>query len=128
MTKAEDSIVLAHLNDIPEAGAMEWKCEVPELISILLFKLNDQVFAYRNTCPHQGRPLGLGRSGPGGNQRFYFDAEQRLVCPHHGALFQMDSGECVAGPCRGGFLKSLAIRVENEQVILNKDLLIRDGN
>ena len=57
----EDSILLAQLKDIPEAGAMEWKCEVPELISIILYKLNGQVFAYRNTCPHQGRPLGLGK-------------------------------------------------------------------
>ena len=128
MTMTEDSILLAQLEDIPEAGAMEWKCEVPELISIILYKLNGQVFAYRNTCPHQGRPLGLGKGGPQGGQRFFFDQQRQLVCPHHGALFQMDSGNCVAGPCRGEALKKVAIHIEGEQVFLNEDLFIRAEN
>lgn len=41
----------------------------------------------------------------------FFDAERRyLVCAVHGALYDPASGECVAGPCRGGKLISVPIR------------------
>ena len=40
----------------------------------------------------------------------------------------MDSGNCVAGPCRGEALKKVAIHIEGEQVFLNEDLFIRAEN
>jgi nitrite reductase/ring-hydroxylating ferredoxin subunit len=41
----------------------------------------------------------------------FFDTEGRyLVCAVHGALYDPASGECVAGPCRGGKLISVPIR------------------
>ena len=56
---------------------------------------------YVNTCPH--RRLPLDRAG-----RFFFTEDgTRLVCANHGAKFDPQSGECVAGPCNGKFLQRI---------------------
>ncbi len=39
-----------------------------------------------------------------------------IQCATHGALFLIESGECVAGPCAGQFLAALDSR-EDEQGI-----------
>jgi nitrite reductase/ring-hydroxylating ferredoxin subunit len=44
-------------------------------------------------CPHLGIPLNWAP------ERF-LDLDGTLIqCSSHGALFQIDSGECIAGPC-----------------------------
>lgn len=69
-----------------------------------------QLYAYRNRCPHRGIPL---EWLP--NQ--FLDVSASLIqCATHGALFLIESGECVAGPCAGQALQVLAIR-EDEQAI-----------
>ncbi|MCG8465400.1 MAG: Rieske 2Fe-2S domain-containing protein [Xanthomonadales bacterium] len=118
----EDSIVLAVLADIPDGGAYEWRADEQGMVSVLIARLGEQVFAYRNSCPHQGRPLGLGRSGPGGGQKFFFDKQQRLVCPHHGATFEIETGRSPSGPCQGGGLTPVAVRLVEGKVYLAENL------
>ncbi|MGQ4808887.1 hypothetical protein NKDENANG_02280 [Candidatus Entotheonellaceae bacterium PAL068K] len=56
---------------------------------------------YANTCPH--RRLPLDRAG-----RFFFTADGTLlVCANHGARFDPQSGQCVAGPCVGKSLRRI---------------------
>ena len=59
---------------------------------LALFLRDGQVLAYVNACPHQGRALNLAPD------RFAFDGEGRLLCPHHGACFDLQTGACVSGP------------------------------
>ncbi|MDF3194915.1 Rieske (2Fe-2S) protein [Pseudomonas sp. 1928-m] len=69
-----------------------------------------QLYAYRNRCPHRGIPLEWLPDQ-------FLDASASLIqCATHGALFLIESGECVAGPCAGQSLQELAIR-EDEQGI-----------
>jgi nitrite reductase/ring-hydroxylating ferredoxin subunit len=61
------------------------------------------VHAWVNACRHQALPLDFGDA-------HFFDGEaDALVCVHHGARYRPDSGECVAGECRGAFLTPLAL-------------------
>ena len=77
---------------------------------LLAVRKDGQLYAYRNRCPHRGIPL---EWLP--NQ--FLDASASLIqCATHGALFLIESGECVAGPCAGQALQALAIR-ENDQGI-----------
>lgn len=62
-----------------------------------------RIVAYANTCRHQSRPLDFG------DGRVLDPATNELVCVHHGARYRSDTGECVAGPCRGAYLTALAI-------------------
>ncbi len=60
------------------------------------------VRAFVNCCPHRFAELDW---LPG---RFFDDAGLYLVCSMHGALFEADTGTCVAGPCTGDALEPLA--------------------
>lgn len=73
----------------------------------LLLRMPDGLFAYRNECAHQGRPLHEGR----------FDASTaRLVCPAHGFEYDLRSGECLTAPtCQ---LEPLQTRLENGRVYI----------
>lgn len=57
--------------------------------------------AFLNRCAHVSAELDW---LPG---RFFDDAGLYLVCSMHGALYEPDSGLCVAGPCPGARLVSL---------------------
>jgi len=62
---------------------------------LLAVRKDGQCHVYRNTCPHRGIPLEWLPDQ-------FLDASASLIqCATHGALFLIDSGECVAGPCAG---------------------------
>jgi len=85
---------------------------------LALFQSEDQVVCYHNVCPHQGRNLNFAPD------KFFFDEENQLVCPHHGAVFNVGSGECLQGPCKGSSLKKLPVNIENGMVHLTEGLVL----
>ena len=68
---------------------------------LLLVRRHGRVFAYRNRCPHRGIPLEWQAD------RFLADSASLIQCATHGALFLIESGACVAGPCAGKSLSAL---------------------
>ena len=80
--------------------------------SLLLYRDGDAVRAWLNICPHAGRRLDW---APG---QFLKTKEGLLVCAAHGASFELAGGECVAGPCRGAALRSIAVVVRDGAVWL----------
>lgn len=83
---------------------------------IALFLAGGEVRAYLNTCPHQGRSLNFAAD------EFLFGPDGRLICPHHGACFTIDTGECVEGPCKGAALKAVEVEVRDGMVCLPSPL------
>ena len=69
-----------------------------------------RVFAYRNRCPHRGIPLEWLPD------QFLDHSASLIQCATHGALFLIDSGECVAGPCAGQTLEALACEENSEGI------------
>lgn len=80
--------------------------------SLLLHRDGATVRAWFNVCPHAGRRLDW---APG---RFLLSKEGHLVCAAHGASFELRGGTCVAGPCRGESLRTVAVCVRDGQVYL----------
>jgi nitrite reductase/ring-hydroxylating ferredoxin subunit len=56
---------------------------------------------------------------PGGNL---------IRCIMHGALFEIDTGDCVAGPCLGDGLQSLPIHLRDGYVVLDDGVPLQDPN
>jgi nitrite reductase/ring-hydroxylating ferredoxin subunit len=82
----------------------------------------DKVRAYVNHCPHAGFPL---------NQtpdQFLAPEAPVIVCVMHGALFEIDTGDCIAGPCAGLGLQSLAVQVRKGYVMLDDAVPLTDPN
>jgi len=71
--------------------------------TIIAVKYKGEVFAYKNACPHLGIPLNTS------HDRIAAKAGQYLVCSGHGAIFDARTGKCVAGPCNGAQLQTVAI-------------------
>ena len=78
------------------------------------FLVNDrgQFHAYVNRCRHMPTPLDFIRD------QFLSEDGRHLMCYTHGALYEFDSGVCVAGPCRGESLYRLPVRLEAGEVLV----------
>ena len=80
--------------------------------SLILYRDGQMVRAWLNVCPHAGRRLDW---APG---KFLKSKEGHLVCAAHGASFELVNGDCIAGPCRGDSLRSVAVEVRDGEVVL----------
>ena len=73
------------------------------------------VQGFVNRCAHRGVELDWEHGR-------FFDVENRfLICATHGALYEADSGFCVAGPCLGGRLTKVPIVERDGKVSLVSD-------
>ena len=80
---------------------------------LMLFRRNGTLTAWRNVCPHQGRALNWAPD------KFLFSDDGLLVCSHHGASFELQDGHCIDGPCKGARLTAVAIRIEDDQILID---------
>ncbi len=104
----EPGTVLKSLDDVPNPGGAPADYEP---LPILILRSGETVTAFVNVCPHQGRPLSL----PSG--KTLVSEGQYVVCPFHGASFDLHSGACAGGPAGKSSLKPVAIRVEDGKVV-----------
>jgi nitrite reductase/ring-hydroxylating ferredoxin subunit len=75
-------------------------------------RVGDVVRGYVNRCPHAGHPLNLLP------QRFLTPDGTLILCSSHGALFEKNTGYCVAGPCAGRSLTPVALELRYGFVLL----------
>ncbi len=71
----------------------------------------DEVFGYVDRCPHAGVPLAQVLDDyltPGG---------EHIACSWHGALFRVDDGMCVGGPCLGQRLAAWPVTVIDGEIV-----------
>jgi len=75
-----------------------------------LFVLREgrRLWGYVNACPHAGTPLDWRPD------RFLDAAGDHILCATHGALFEIESGLCIAGPCKGDSLTPLPVALDEE--------------
>ncbi|MGH7298319.1 MAG: Rieske (2Fe-2S) protein [Polyangiaceae bacterium] len=76
----------------------------PAMDSVLVGRVEGVWTAYRNVCRHRALPLDLGASSPMSDDGRY------LLCHQHGALYRVDDGKCVVGPCVGERLERVAVK------------------
>lgn len=68
--------------------------------------------AYMNVCKHLPIPL------DGGTGDFFDDTRTHLFCGTHGAMYRLEDGMCVAGPCTGEKLDTVPIEIRDGVVFL----------
>jgi nitrite reductase/ring-hydroxylating ferredoxin subunit len=96
---------LCNTEDIPERESRAFETHLGE---IFITQRDGAFFAYQNICPHLGTNLEY-------MENEYLDMDKEyIICSTHGALFQVDSGLCVFGPCQGDSLKSVKISVHSD--------------
>ena len=87
---------LGRVEDIPDGGSAGYDIETEHGRRLYMaVRRDDRVFVYVNSCPHTGGPLDF---EPG---RFLNLERTRILCTNHGALFRIEDGYCLSGPCAG---------------------------
>lgn len=100
-------IFLCTSSHLPDAQSRGFELDDTRLMAV---RRHGQVYVYKNRCPHRGVPLEW-------HPHQFLDSSASLIhCATHGALFLMESGECVAGPCEGQSLTALACREDAEGI------------
>jgi len=104
---------LCALDDIEDGGSRRLAATVAGTPQVLIaVRRGARVFVYVNACPHTGAPLDF---LPG---RFLNAERSHIQCANHGALFRIEDGYCVHGPCAGGALRAIGIKIEGGNVFL----------
>jgi nitrite reductase/ring-hydroxylating ferredoxin subunit len=110
--------VLCALRELDDPGSRAFTIAVDEDRSSwplrgLVVRRGALVRAYVNRCPHAGHPLNLRPHD------FLTPDRTLLLCNSHGALFEISTGFCVAGPCSGARLPSVPIEIRDGYVLLS---------
>lgn len=98
---------LCDLNDIPNFGSKGFQVGEDNVFAV---RQQHKVYVYRNRCPHLGIPLEWVPD------RFLTSEGELIQCSSHGALFTINDGHCVAGPCAGSALEAITCEVRDKQV------------
>lgn len=117
MTGEQPALVLCALRDLADPGSRAFSLgEGDWPVRGFVVRRGQEVFAYVNRCPHAGHPLNMRPD------RFLTPDGSLILCNSHGAMFEIETGVCVAGPCPGQRLRRISVRVQDDLVVLGGDL------
>ncbi len=109
----EQQTRLCRLEDLGEGASLGLTANCGgRLLDIFVLRKHGAVYAYHNSCPHTGAPLDWVPN------RFLSLDGRHIQCATHAALFRIEDGFCVAGPCSGQSLTRLEVAVEDGHVCL----------
>lgn len=80
--------------------------------SILVINKYNKIHIYLNSCPHLGIQMEMIPDQ-------FLDATHSLImCSMHGALFTIDEGLCISGPCFDQKLKSIPFTIRDDKIFV----------
>lgn len=94
-------------SELAEASSRGFVLEGQKLFAV---RRNQQAYVYANRCPHRGVALEWQPD------RFLDQSASLIQCATHGALFLIENGECVAGPCAGQSLTAIPCREDSQGI------------
>lgn len=99
-------VKLGPLDAIPDGAARNYVLQLRSgRFHGFVVRRGDSVFGYVDRCPHVGLPLAQELDD-------YLTPEGGLIrCSWHGALFRVEDGGCVGGPCAGQRLSAWPVSV-----------------
>lgn len=106
---------LCPLATLSEPGSRGFEVEIDgQMRPIFIVRQGNEVKGYINSCPHVGAELNWQPDA------FLDEGQRYILCAVHGALFEIEDGRCIAGPCRGEALTPVDVTVEQGQVVLRR--------
>ena len=117
---------ICSFNDIPSRRAMGFQLMIvaedgsQRPWPIFVIRWGKQVFGYLNMCPHDKVNLDWERN------QFLDGNGLRILCGKHGSLFEIGTGLCVDGPCKGESLTPVALTVLDGDICVTGVPLVED--
>lgn len=89
---------------------------------IIVVRWGKNFYGYVNRCPHQGTPLNFEAN------QFFDPTRTYLMCGRHAAQFDVKTGTCIEGPCRGQGLTPLELIVDDGDICVAGAHLVEAGS
>ncbi len=100
---------LCHIDEISDPGAKGFKLKNGRTERLVfLVKKDGQIYGYENACPHAGINLEWQEDD------FLDINNEHIQCSVHGALFKIENGDCMGGPCNGEGLTSVKVQLDGD--------------
>lgn len=107
---------LCHWRDLPDGASRGFDPTGRGQDTVLVVRQGGRLYAYADACPHHGTPMAWRKD------HYLNAAEDRIVCAAHGAQFDIDTGQCMLGPCLGDRLTPLPLTLQaNGDIHLAED-------
>ena len=108
------TISLCRTNEINDPGSKGFEIEHNgHTINLFVVHKDGEFHAFVNSCPHTGVNLDW-------QEDQFLDMENTFIqCSTHDALFEITSGECIAGPCVGKSLSTIKLNIRNNSLYIN---------
>ena len=105
-------INLGPLDRIADGGARNYVLQIGgKRFHGFVVRRGGAVFGYVDRCPHQGLPLAQQLDQ-------YLTSDGGLIaCSWHGAVFTVEQGMCVGGPCAGARLTPWPVKAREGRVV-----------
>lgn len=104
-------ITLCHINDINDNQSKGFTLNERHFFAV---KKYNAIHLYQNKCPHLGIQLEMVPDQ-------FLDASHSLImCSMHGALFRIEDGLCISGPCLEQSLQAIPFTIENDFILVNE--------
>lgn len=106
------SKAICHLEEIPDGEARSFTIRSDEeCLEVFIVRKATAVFGYVNSCPHAQWPLEFIED------QFMTLDKRHIQCVNHGAWFEIETGICLGGPCKGETLRPFPIQLNNGWVL-----------
>ena len=103
---------LCQLDELEDGSARGFNIDGESIFAV---HKRGEIRVYRNSCPHLGVELNWMPDQ-------FMDLDGELIqCATHGALFLVEDGLCVAGPCQGEFLQPVSFEIRAKGIYLVND-------
>ena len=105
--------VVGRFDEIADRSCMEFSIgEGDWPFKGFVVRVGDRIFAYQNHCAHVGHPLNWTPDN------FLTAEKDKIVCASHGALYEIETGTCAGGPCRGRALRRVECEIRDGLVVV----------
>ncbi len=104
---------LCRMDDLPDGRSRGFDPLGEGRDTMFIVRQGDRLYGYRNHCPHYSNARMAWKK-----DEFLNVDRSRIMCGAHGALFDIETGQCTLGPCLGDSLTPVALERRGEEVYL----------
>ncbi len=110
---SQEELLIAAEADIADPGSKGLSISIEGTkLELFIVKKDAVVAVYENSCPHTQGPLDWTPD------QFLNMDNNYIMCANHGALFEINNGFCVYGPCKSQSLKKIDFIIKNNNIYL----------
>jgi len=110
---SQEEIIIAAENEIADPGSKGLSVSIEGAkLELFVVKKDSKIAVYENSCPHTQGPLDWTPD------QFLNMDNNYIMCANHGALFEINNGLCIYGPCKAQSLKALSFTIKDGNIYL----------